>query len=473
MLLSEVKKNLSIIKTLYFKDKIIFNKISSTSKDLDKKTILIVSSKKKISNKYLKEAIKKKIPAILSDKVLSNIPITQIIVKNISKEKQKLLNYIKPYKPSNIIAVTGTNGKTSVAWYISEICRLNNINVKMQGTLGYFINGKKIREYELTTPDYETLYQNSYTKNKNNYTFVFEASSHSLHQNRLGSIPVNIAAITNISHDHLDYHKSFTNYKNSKFKLFKKYLNHDGCAVVNSNLKNTKKLINILKKRNLKKIEYGNKGIFFKEINSKSYLIVNKKKFELKKIFFSKIEKENLLCAISCCLQINIKIKSIINILNKIKSPPGRLQVFNLRKNHSKVVVDYAHTPDALKNILLTFTENNKKPSLVFGCGGDRDKEKRKLMGQIANSFASKVYVTDDNPRNETPSSIRKAILKYCKKGEEIANRKNAIKKSIQNLKNNSILIISGKGHEKYQIIKNKYLKFDDAKTVKQIINKI
>ena len=163
--------------------------------------------------------------------------------------------------------------------------------------------------------------------------------------------------------------------------------------------------------------------------------------------------------------------KKIVNVINKLNNPPGRLQVINYKKK-SKIIVDYAHTPDALKKILTTFKEKNLKPVLLFGCGGDRDKSKRKAMGLIANNLASRIYITDDNPRNEDANKIRKDIIKYCQKGIEIPNRKKAIIRAIKDLKTKETLIIAGKGHEKIQIIKNKLLHFDDFKIVKDFINK-
>ena len=149
------------------------------------------------------------------------------------------------------------------------------------------------------------------------------------------------------------------------------------------------------------------------------------------------------------------------------------MQLVDRIKNGAKVFVDYAHTPDALKNILKSNVYMKKKPDLVFGCGGNRDKSKRIIMGQIANRFANNIYITDDNPRNEDPSIIRKTILSKCKRAKEIPNRRKAIKEGIDNLTANSILIIAGKGHEKKQIFLNKTVLFDDVKVAKICINKI
>ena len=169
-------------------------------------------------------------------------------------------------------------------------------------------------------------------------------------------------------------------------------------------------------------------------------------------------------------MALKIDQNKIIKILPNIKNPPGRLQKIIYKKKKSVIFVDYAHTPDALMRTLKSLKINNNKPVLVFGCGGDRDKSKRKKMGIIAKNLACKTYITDDNPRNENASKIRKAILKYCPTGIEIPNRRKAIITAIKELENNKILLISGKGHEKDQIIKNKKYKFDDYQIIKDNI---
>jgi len=371
MLLSDVSKIIDINKIINLKSNKKFNKVSSSSKEIDKKTIFIIDSKKKIKNSYINDAVKHNIPAVITNKFYNKLPLTQFVVKDIEKETQKLLISLKPYKPINTIAITGTNGKTSVVWYVSEICRLNNVKIKMQGTLGYYVNGKKNKNASLTTPAYEVIYQNGFSHLKNQYNYIFEASSHALHQERIKNFPINIAAITNLTHDHLDYHKSFFNYRKAKFKLFAKYLDKNGIAVINSRLPCLKILLNILKKRNIKTIMFGNKDVIIETKNKKLFINIYNKKFNINKLKCSDIDKQNLECAIACCLQLNINPKQIIKSLNKLRKPPGRSETIAYKKKHSKVIIDYAHTPDALKNILKINTIKNKKPHLVFGCGGN------------------------------------------------------------------------------------------------------
>ena len=207
----------------------------------------------------------------------------------------------------------------------------------------------------------------------------------------------------------------------------------------------------------------------------KKYTVIKilKKKYIININLNSSIEFENLACAIACSLSIGVKIKKILTILKKIINPPGRLQkVLNNNKNF-EVYIDYAHTPEALKEVLITKTYNNKKPNVVFGCGGDRDKGKRKKMGRIANLYANRVYITDDNPRFEDSSKIRESILKYCNNDAiEIPERKKAIIKAINDLNKNEILIIAGKGHENFQVIKDTSYPLDDYKIATKALKK-
>ncbi len=341
--------------------------------------------------------------------------------------------------------------------------------------MGFYNNQKKIENSILTTPEYEILHQKAFTHTKKNIDeFVFEVSSHSISKQRINHFPINIAAITNISKDHLDFHKTILNYRNTKFKLFTQHLKDDGVAILNDNINGIAILKKKLKQKKIKIITYGARksNVHCFKKNNKFYIKIFNKNFFLKLFDYNKFELDNLSCAVGCCISIGIKNKEIINSIAKINKPRGRLQEIGKLKDGSKVIIDYAHTPDALKNILFATKINNIKPNLLFGCGGNRDKSKRKTMGLIANKFAAKVYVTDDNPRNENPFKIRQSILSKCSKAVEIPDRSIAIQKAINELNNGEILIIAGKGHEEKQIIKNKIVNFNDAKIARFYLNR-
>ncbi|MFL2510504.1 MAG: Mur ligase family protein [Alphaproteobacteria bacterium] len=473
MLLTEIP-NLIKCKKIYNLKNISFNKIYTNSNYVSKSSIFIIEKKTKLKKKYIKEAITKGAIAIISNEFIPNLLITQFVVVNINLSLLNILKTIRSNKPLNTIAITGTNGKTSVVWYISQILNYNNILVKSYGTLGYYINLKKKYSSKLTTPDFTILHQTAYSSKKNLYNYVFEASSHALSQNRIKDLKVDTAALTNISRDHLDYHKDFKTYKKEKLKLFFDHLNESGWAVLNDKIKDIEIIKNKLRKK-VNIITYGTPNSDVNVIKRKKYAVITifKKKYSINTNLNSFIELENLACAIACSLSIDVKIKKILTILRKIINPPGRLQkVLNDNKNF-KIYIDYAHTPEALKEVLISKTYNNKKPNVVFGCGGDRDKGKREKMGRIANLYANRIYITDDNPRFEDSSKIRQSILKYCKnRAIEIPERKKAIINAIDDLKKNEILIIAGKGHEKFQIIGDISYPLDDYKVATKALRK-
>ncbi len=443
--------------------------ITDHSKEVSSNTLLVINKEKNFKKKYLKDAISNGLNTILTNIYFKNISITQVIVEDLKSEVNKLLNVRQPFSPKKSIAITGTNGKTSVSFYLAQICKINNFKTKISGTIGYYKNYKKIREASLTTPSNLELYQFAYSSRKNDNIFISEASSHGLQQGRYHNLKIDIAAITNLSRDHLDYHKTFKNYMQSKLLLFSKFLNNRGTAIINSRLKNYKNFLSEVKSRNLKIIIFGSKDVFFEQ---KKYLKLHiyKKIYNIKNLNMNKIQMENLECSIACALAIKISPKKIIESLEKLRSAPGRFEEINYKNKSSKIIIDYAHTPDALQILLETYSSNLFKPSLVFGCGGERDKGKRKKMALIANKYAERVYITDDNPRNENPSLIRKTLKKYCSKAKDIPNRRQAIHTAISEINKNDILIIAGKGHEKFQIIKNKNYLFDDYKIAKNFI---
>ncbi len=472
MLLSNISKVISVNKTYNFNKNKYFSSITSNSKFTNNKTLFIYDKNIKVKKIYLDEALRNKTPAIISNKYINNLNVPQFIVSNIKFETYSLLNKLHNNLPFKTLAVTGTNGKTSVVWYISKILNSLKYNNTMVGTLGHYINGKKINDINLTTPAYEELFKYGSSNKKEKNIYIFEASSHALEQNRLRNYPINIAAITNITKDHLDYHKTFSNYKKTKIKLFTNHLENSGFAIINSRLKISSELKKKLIKKNVKLKYFGNKSIKLIKINDFVYLSTNNKKYKIENLKLkTNIELENLECAITCCLALNINQNKIVKVLSKVTNPSGRLETIEYKKKKSKIIIDYAHTPDALKKILLAYKIKKMKPAILFGCGGDRDKSKRKSMALIANKYAGKIYITDDNPRNENPSKIRKNILKYCPRAIEVSDRRKAIKVAIKELKMNEILIVAGKGHEKFQILKDKTIKFDDFTVVKQLLN--
>ena len=294
----------------------------------------------------------------------------------------------------------------------------------------------------------------------------------------------NVGIFTNLSHDHLDYHKTMNKYLIAKLYLFQNLLIKNKDVVTDQSNSQYKILKDICKKRSLR-LNTFSKNDKYSKIRLKSYsydrekLIIeieNKNKdYRISLNLIGKIQIKNLMMAIIAAEKSNLSFEKIVKCLPKIVSINGRLENIGKIKNNSKVILDYAHTPDALKTVLSNLKEQfpNKKISIVFGCGGERDRFKRPLMGRIAAQYCKKIYLTDDNPRNENPNLIRDEIKKgiNIKNIYEIRDRKRAIKEAIFNLKNSEILLIAGKGHENTQSYKNKVRFFSDKDIIINSIN--
>ena len=455
MLLKNLIKNIS-------KDKknTVISGLSTNSKKVKKDYIFFAIKGNKFNGEnFIKDAIKKGASVIVCSKSCKftdkKIPI--IKTNNLRYFLSELASKYYKLKPKNIIAVTGTNGKTSVADIFYQLLTLNNIPAATIGTLGIKYNGKIIKT-NLTSPDTITLHKNLYIlKKKKINNVIIEASSHGLDQKRLHHINFKGAVFTNFSQDHLDYHKNMKSYLNAKLVLFKEILNNKSTIISDKEIKQFNLLKKIVKKKKIKLLDISKETNKIKKINTK---------------LNSDFKTKNLAMAIEATKLIGLKEKLIYGVIKKIQDVNGRLELVKKYSNGIKVFIDYAHTPDALLKTLESLKSTyGKNISLVFGCGGDRDQKKRPLMARIANKNCKKIYITDDNPRNESPKKIRNNLLKYIKKNKafNIGNRKLAIKKAIQNADPQEIILIAGKGHEEQQVYKNKIIKISDRKIVKKI----
>ncbi len=462
--------------------------ISSDSRRIKKGMLFaVIKANKKTINKYVLDAFNLGAKAVLCSKKdvynLNKDFKNILISENVRLAVAKIARDFFPYQPKNILAITGTNGKTSVVNFLYEIWKKNKINAASFGTLGikYRNVNKKTR---LTTLDPINLHKelNNLSQKKINF-LAMEASSHALDQRRLDKVKVKFAVFTNLSRDHLDYHKSMKGYFASKRRLFEDLLDKKGTAVINFDDQYGKKIKMICDKNNITNFTYGfeeecdwriidiNRSQNFTEVTIKN----KQKKHNFRCKLIADYEIENLLAAIILANKNGLAIKSILKNIKNIKQSEGRLKKIFLKKNIVSIYIDYAHTPDALKKSLKALRIVLKPLArllLVFGCGGDRDKGKRKMMGKIAAKFADKVFITDDNPRYENASYIRSEIATYCKKSENIAGRKKAIDKAISIMRKDDILLIAGKGHEKGQEIKGNVIIFDDEFVAKKIFDK-
>ena len=461
--------------------KIPISGISFDSRKVQKRNIFFAIEGNKISGKkFINDAILKGASAIVSSKkIKAKIPC--ILVKNVRKSLAEASSKLYKKKPSKIIAVTGTNGKSSVADFFYQILSLNKIPVASIGTLGILSKRYKKKIY-LTSPDPISLHKNLETlaKNKINHV-ILEASSHGLDQKRLDYLNFKIGIFTNLSHDHLDYHKNMNSYFNSKMYLFKNLLNKDSKIITDEENKEFKFIKKISDKRKIKKFTIGNnsgniKILYNKYIENKQLvkISVDSKIYTMEIPLIGYFQIKNLLMATLAASSCGVDINKIIKQMNKIKPVSGRLECVSSLNNNSNIIVDFAHTPEALEQSLISLKKQFKKEIIiVFGCGGERDKKKRSIMGKIAQKYCRKVFVTDDNPRNENPKEIRNAIIKGCKnKAINIGNRKKAIESAIKELKSNEVLLVAGKGHEKTQDYGKKKINFSDQKIIRKITKK-
>ena len=446
------------------KKKIIISGLSTNSKEVKRGNIFFaIKGNNKNGEKFIKEAINKGASVIVSANNFKckNKKIIVLKKQNIRNFVSEVSSKFYKFKPRNIIAVTGTNGKTSVADLFYQILFLNNIPVASIGTLGIKYKNKIIKT-GLTSPDTISIHKYlQILKNNKIDNVIIEASSHALDQDRLHHINFKAAIFTNFSQDHLDYHKTMKLYLNAKLILFKRILKINCSIISDKNINEFSTLKSIAKSKRLKVIEISK---IIEKINNVPWC--KNSEFKIK----------NLAMAIAATKLLSLKDKKIIKSLKKIKDIDGRLELVRIFSNNIKVFVDYAHTPDALSKVLQSLEiYYGKQISLVFGCGGDRDKRKRLLMAKVANKYCRKIYVTDDNPRNENPKKIRNEIIKgiNLSKCFNIGNRTDAIRKAVINANPNEIVLIAGKGHEEKQIYKNRTLHISDKSIVKSIKLKI
>jgi MurE/MurF fusion protein len=463
--------------------KAFFSGISFNSSKVKKNNIFFAIKGTKVDgNDFIKKAIIKGAKIIVSEKkiIKKKRNIVYLHSSNVRKLLSEVAYKILTKKPKNLIAVTGTNGKSSIADFYYQILNLNLKKVASVGTLGIRYNNKNKPLGNTTLdPIHLSTILKDLKKKKIEYV-IMEASSHGLKQNRLDGLLFDIGIFTNLSHDHLDYHKNLKNYLNSKLYLFKELMKKKGTIITDANIPQFKKIKKIsLKKKNKLDLILSKKGIelishrFEKEKQVLKIRFKNKN-YNINLNLIGKIQIKNILMAMLAANKSGIKIEKIIKVIHKIKSIEGRLERIGNIRNNSRVILDYAHTPAALELVLINLKEQfpSSKISLVFGCGGNRDIKKRKIMGKIAEKYSNKIYLTDDNPRNENPSKIRRDIKEGIKRTKiyELPNRKKAIYEAIKNLNTGDLLLIAGKGHEKTQDYGKKIIFLSDRKMILESI---
>ncbi len=384
-------------------------------------------------------------------------------------------------QPTKIAAVTGTSGKTSTVSFVQQLWHLSGIKkCASLGTLG--VRGPGLRKYSgLTTPDTQTLHADIADLAATGIEHLaIEASSHGLDQYRLDGLDIRVAAYTNLSRDHLDYHATMDDYFDAKSRLFSEVIEEGSTAVINADDEYADKLIEICKQAGHTIFTYGYKGDTLKLVRREAKptgqeIVINAfgEDYTLVLPLVGEFQVMNALCALGMVLAYDNDPAKYIPLLSQLRGVAGRLQLVS---GHPKgaVYIDYAHKPAALETILKTLRPHTQnKLVCVFGCGGNRDVGKRALMGDISSRLADVTIVTDDNPRYEEADDIRAQIMEAAPNALEIGDRAQAIQKAITNLSEGDILVIAGKGHEQGQIVGEEVLKFDDVDEAKKAIESL
>ncbi|MBS9720926.1 UDP-N-acetylmuramoyl-L-alanyl-D-glutamate--2,6-diaminopimelate ligase [Tianweitania sp. BSSL-BM11] len=373
-------------------------------------------------------------------------------------------------QPETMVAVTGTSGKTSVASFTRQIWDRGGYQSASIGTTGVVAPGRN--DYgSLTTPDPIALHHLLADLAKAGVTHAaMEASSHGLDQRRLDGVKLKAAAFTNLGRDHMDYHPTVEDYLSAKLRLFRDLLPKDAPAVIFADDPWSDQAIAASQDAGLRTLTVGRKGalLTLKRVEHERYrqraeIEAEGRIFEIDLPLAGDFQIANALVSAGLAIATGMPIELTLAALEKLKGAPGRLDLVGSKANGAPVYVDYAHKPDALENVLASvrpFTTG--RIVVVFGCGGDRDRGKRPIMGEIATRLADVVIVTDDNPRSEVPADIRAAILEAAPGATEIGDRRRAIHEAVAMLQSGDTLIIAGKGHEEGQTIGTETMPFSD-----------
>ena len=487
MLLSKLVALLDDFKTNNYKDVeiegISYNSLLTKKGDI----FICIRGEASDGHNYAKNAVEKGACALFCEEELP-IDVPQIIVKDTKRTMAMIASqfYSEPSKQINLIGVTGTNGKTTVTHLIQRILEENGEKCALIGTLGYKLSSKdEYKEAKHTTPQPPELQKDlRLMADSGIQNVVMEVSSHSLEQNRVGCCDFDGAVFTNLTQDHLDYHITMRNYFKAKAILFEN-LKEGAFAVINADDEYTNDFINVIPK-GVKILTYGVKNKADVKASDVDFSVDGA---SLTVEFGNKSEKMNLhlngmfsvynaLAAFASALAMNVDFKIIIKALENTKSVAGRFEIVNKKP---LVIVDYAHTPDGLENVLKAARELTPKQSnliCLFGCGGDRDATKRPKMGKIADELSDKVVVTSDNPRSENPQLIISDIMAGIKTVDNKrifveSDRRAAINFLKTISANDDVIVIAGKGHEDYQILKNETIHFDDREEAKKVFGGI
>jgi len=429
-------------------------------------------------HRYLRNAEEQGAIALVVEEVGESITIPQIKVKN-SRYVMSLLSgnfYHEQLSRLKLIGITGTNGKTTASYLLRSIIEASGVSCGLAGTIAYWVGKEKVDAWN-TTPEAIDLYAMlAHMKEAGNQVAVLEVSSHALALGRVYGLSFRVALFTNLTRDHLDFHGSMDAYLADKEKLFAQ-LADDGVAVINYDDAYGQKILKDIKAPALTYGLQDGADVLARDWSTSArgtHLNVRylDESFEVTSRLIGEFNVYNILAAVAVGLAYNVPREAIAFGVSKLTHVPGRLENYPL-KNGATAIIDYAHTPDALQKALEVCRRlTNAKLHVVFGCGGDRDRGKRPLMAEVAAQLADHVVVTDDNPRTEDPDQIISDIFNGLSAAsahvETIRDRREAIRQALLQTHKDDIVLIAGKGHEKYQVIGTTKYPFDEVKIVKE-----
>ncbi len=432
---------------------------------------------------YALDAVGKGAVAVVTDhadKLVLPASVVRVRVDNTRLALAKFAGAFYVPQPSSIAAVTGTDGKTSTADFFRQLWQMSYQKAASIGTLGIIRSGETAYSGALnTTPDPVSLHRTLRDlANEGCQNVALEASSHGLHQYRLDGVKVRAAAFTNLTRDHLDYHGTADAYFDAKLRLFSELLEENGMAVLNTDDPRSERIAEVCNKRGIHVIRYGHGRAHYQIRKITPTLDGLALQMDIMGAaqhcvlhMVGAFQAMNALAALGLYVGCGGMVEEGIKHLPHLVSVPGRLEKVASHPSGGSVFVDYAHTPAALSNVLTTLRPHVKRSlTVVFGCGGDRDKGKRPEMGKAAAQLADHVIVTDDNPRSENPDQIRAEVMAGVPLAKNVGDRAEAIAFAIKSLHKGDVLLIAGKGHEKTQIIGNKTLPFDDAQVARYAV---
>lgn len=435
--------------------------------------------------RYIDDAVARGAVAVLAETGTTlkayDQPVTLLTDPNPRRRLALMAARFYGHQPKNLVAVTGTNGKTSVVEFTRQIWQGLGHKAASLGTLGL---KPELPDppASLTTPDPVDLHRCLANLSSAGFEHLaMEASSHGLDQYRLDGVRVGAAAFTNLSRDHLDYHGSFEAYMSAKARLFDTLLDKDGTAVLNADVPEFERLTAIARDRGIAVMSYGTAGEAVTLIERDPLPDGQRLKIEvlgqIHEIHLplpAAFQAANALAALGLVLATDAAPNDAVPLLGSLTGVAGRLELAAIGPNGAPIYVDYAHTPDALETVLSALRPHcDGHLHVVFGCGGDRDRGKRPEMGEIATRLADRAIVTDDNPRTEDPAAIRREIMAAAPGATEIGDRRQAIEAAISSLAAGDILVIAGKGHEPGQIVGQEVLPFDDREVAQEAAKRL